>query len=41
MRDTTADINEGIKSGAWTIVIVLGSPELGLTYEEVLNMDEN
>lgn len=37
--DTIADIKEGINAKVWTVGVVLGSNELGLTQEEVLNMD--
>ena len=33
--DTIADIREGINAKAWTVGVVLGSNELGLTQEEV------
>ena len=37
--DTIADIKEGVNAKVWTVGVVLGSNELGLTQEEVLNMD--
>lgn len=36
--DTISDIKEGINAGVWTVGVVLGSNELGLTEEEVNNM---
>lgn len=33
--DTIADIKEGLSAGVWTVGVVLGSNELGLTEEEV------
>ncbi|MGG7176441.1 phosphonoacetaldehyde hydrolase [Clostridium paraputrificum] len=40
--DTVVDMKEGVNAGTWTVGIVLGSSELGLTYEEVeeIDMDE-
>lgn len=37
--DTIVDIKEGVNAKVWTVGVVLGSNELGLTQEEVLNMD--
>lgn len=37
--DTIADIKEGLSAKVWTIGVVLGSNELGLTQEEVNEMD--
>ncbi|MGL4741228.1 MAG: phosphonoacetaldehyde hydrolase [Sarcina sp.] len=39
--DTIVDIEEGINAGVHTVAVVLGSSELGLTQEEVNNMDKN
>jgi phosphonoacetaldehyde hydrolase len=36
--DTIADIKEGINAKAWTVGVVLGSNELGLTQEEVSSL---
>lgn len=33
--DTISDINEGLNAGVWTVGVVLGSNELGLTEEEI------
>lgn len=38
--DTIADIKEGINAGAWSVGVVLGSSELGLTQHEVATMDK-
>ncbi|MGY2612221.1 phosphonoacetaldehyde hydrolase [Bacillus pretiosus] len=37
--DTVSDIKEGRNAGMWTVGVILGSSELGLTEEEVENMD--
>lgn len=34
--DTIADIKEGVNAGVWSIGIILGSNEMGLTLEETL-----
>lgn len=39
--DTVVDMKEGVNAGAWTVGVVLGSSELGLTYEEVQRMDKD
>ncbi len=39
--DTIADIKEGINSKVWTVGVLLGSSEMGLTLEEVTTMDKN
>lgn len=39
--DTISDIKEGVNAGVWTIGVVLGSSEMGLTQEEVANMPAN
>ena len=36
--DTIADIKEGINAKVWTVGVILGSNELGLTQEEVEQM---
>ena len=33
--DTISDIREGVNAGVWTVGVILGSNELGLTEEEV------
>ena len=33
--DTISDIKEGVNAGVWSVGVVLGSNELGLTEEEV------
>ena len=33
--DTIADIKEGVNAKVWTVGVILGSNELGLTLEEV------
>lgn len=38
--DTISDIKEGLSAGMWSVGIIKGSNELGLTEEEVNNMDE-
>lgn len=32
--DTIADIKEGVNAGVWTVGVILGSNEMGLTQEE-------
>ena len=39
--DTTTDIAEGINADCWTVGVILGSSELGLTREEVAAMPED
>ena len=34
MGDTIADIKEGVNAGVWTVGVILGSNEMGLTQEE-------
>lgn len=36
--DTIADIKEGVNAGVWSVGVILGSNELGLTEEEVARM---
>lgn len=38
--DTVVDMKEGVNAGVWTVGLILGSSELGLTLEEVQNMDK-
>lgn len=38
--DTISDIKEGVNAGVWSVGVILGSNELGLTEEEVRNMPE-
>lgn len=38
--DTISDIKEGVNAGVWSVGVILGSNELGLTEEEVQNMPE-
>lgn len=37
--DTISDVREGVNSGAWSVGVVLGGSEMGLTEEEANNMD--
>ncbi|MCL1913397.1 MAG: 2-aminoethylphosphonate--pyruvate transaminase [Eubacteriaceae bacterium] len=39
--DTTADIEEGKNAGCWTVGIIVGSSELGLTRDEVASLSES
>lgn len=36
--DTLADIKEGVNAGVWTVGVILGSNEMGLTREETENL---
>ena len=38
--DTTADIEEGRNAGCWTVGVIMGSSELGLTRDEVAALSE-
>lgn len=38
--DTVVDMKEGVNAGCWTVGLILGSSELGLTYEEVQRMNK-
>ncbi|WP_141505618.1 phosphonoacetaldehyde hydrolase [Paenibacillus luteus] len=38
--DTVSDIHEGKNAGVWTIAVIMGSSELGLTLAEAAVMDE-
>ncbi|PLR66550.1 phosphonoacetaldehyde hydrolase [Bacillus sp. UMB0893] len=39
--DTVSDMKEGINAGMWTIGVILGSNELGLTEDEVSRLDQD
>lgn len=39
--DTVVDMKEGVNAGGWTVGLILGSSELGLTQEEVASMNKN
>lgn len=39
--DTVVDIKEGKNAGTFTVGVILGSSELGLTYDEVNNMNKH
>ncbi|OZI10802.1 phosphonoacetaldehyde hydrolase [Bacillaceae bacterium SAS-127] len=39
--DTVSDMKEGRNAGMWTVGVILGSSELGLTENEVKEMDTN
>jgi len=39
--DTLVDIEEGLSAGVWTIGIIIGSSELGLTFEEFDTLSSN
>ena len=38
--DTISDIKEGLNAGVWTVGVILGSNEMGLTEEEVQALPE-
>lgn len=38
--DTVSDIQEGVNAGCWTVGVIVGSSELGMTEEEVASIDE-
>ncbi len=38
--DTISDIKEGVNAGVWTVGVIIGSNEMGLTEEEFLRLDE-
>ncbi|NMS88388.1 2-aminoethylphosphonate--pyruvate transaminase [Clostridioides difficile] len=38
--DTISDVKEGVNAGMWSVAVIKGSSELGLTQEEVDNMDK-
>lgn len=37
--DTIADIKEGINAGMWSVGVIMSSNEMGLTQEEILNLE--
>ncbi|MGK0464928.1 phosphonoacetaldehyde hydrolase [Clostridium sp.] len=39
--DTTSDIKEGLNAGVWSVGVVVGSSEMGLSFEEFINLSEN
>jgi phosphonoacetaldehyde hydrolase len=39
--DTVADIKEGINAGVWSVGVVIGSSQMGLSYEEFKTLSEN
>ena len=39
--DTIADIKEGVNAGVWTVGVILGSNEMGLTQEETEKLPSN
>lgn len=39
--DTIADIKEGVNAGVWSVGVILGSNEMGLTVEDVAKMTDN
>lgn len=39
--DTIADIKEGVNAGVWSVGVILGSSEMGLTESEASNMDKH
>ncbi|WP_338021121.1 phosphonoacetaldehyde hydrolase [Bacillus piscicola] len=39
--DTISDIKEGVNAGAWSVGVIKGGSELGLTEEQVRAMDED
>ncbi len=38
--DTVADIKEGLNAGCWSVGVIMGSSELGLTQEEVRTLSQ-
>lgn len=38
--DTISDIKEGVNAGVWTVGVIVGSNEMGLTEEEFMELDE-
>lgn len=38
--DTASDIKEGINAGTWSVGVVIGSSQMGLSYEEFNNLSE-
>lgn len=39
--DTISDIKEGINAGVWSIGVVVGSSQMGLSYEQFINLHDN
>ncbi|MCB2296284.1 phosphonoacetaldehyde hydrolase [Clostridium tagluense] len=39
--DTVADIKEGINAGVWSVGVVVGSSQMGLSYEEFTSLSDN
>lgn len=39
--DTISDIKEGINAGVWSVGIVVGSSQMGLSYEQFINLNDN
>lgn len=39
--DTIADIKEGVSAGVWTVGVILGSNEMGLTLAETKELDSD
>lgn len=38
--DTIADIKEGFNAGVWSVGVIVGSSQMGLSYEEYMKLDE-
>ena len=38
--DTASDITEGLQAGVWSVGVVIGSSEMGMSYEEFANCSE-
>ena len=38
--DTKADIKEGLNAGVWSVGVVIGSSQIGLSYEEFEDLSE-
>ncbi|MBU3159147.1 phosphonoacetaldehyde hydrolase [Clostridium frigoris] len=39
--DTISDIKEGINAGVWSVGVVVGSSQMGLSYEQFINLHDN
>ncbi|MCB2361217.1 phosphonoacetaldehyde hydrolase [Clostridium estertheticum] len=39
--DTISDIKEGINAGVWSVGVVVGSSQMGLSYDEFINFPDN
>ncbi|WP_298842187.1 phosphonoacetaldehyde hydrolase [Clostridium sp.] len=39
--DTISDIKEGINAGVWSVGVVVGSSQMGLSYEQFINLSVN